>query len=326
MAAALAPYVGAVPWRVGLTDELRDLAKGAPRLDEYRRVGQGIHILDQGPIAFVTGSRVITWSLEEGFEQAASPVLLDRYFAVPDEDDWLDFDVDRLNGPLTYSLKEAAGILLNIVSSGWAFEDVTDTWVHSYLPFLLSIHSAFTQRPSVELEVPATGGQTQLLEGYYGGVEFSGIGGPFGPAVVTVTTEAGLTSMLADSAYTLVVDEAEPDDDPEVRKLLRTQRASAGGGLRKIRDRQDGSSRKEQRNNPLIMASTQGVASEERDAREWLTTSLVSQEGRRDPEQLVEEYLESNCIDSDEVRRTVFTGLLPLLPAIKCKTPGSMYH
>ena len=30
-----------ISWRVGLTDELRDLAKGAPRLDEFLRFAWG---------------------------------------------------------------------------------------------------------------------------------------------------------------------------------------------------------------------------------------------------------------------------------------------
>lgn len=320
MAAAVARHIGSS----GLTghrlaDHMRDLAKGAANLDGVTRLGPGMHIIHPEGAVYITGSRAITWTPGGGFVEWSSPLLMGKFMAVVGGGDWLKTSVEDLNKPLVYGVEEAGRILFDIVSPAWGFEDNTDVWVHQVMPFYLAIHTIFGLKASVDIPAPSASGKSELVQGYYAGADFPGIGGPFAPGVVSMTdaSEAAVNSLLADSAQVLVIDEAEPEDNPHLKNLIRSQRASSGGGTRKARGTPEGQVRLETRNIPMIMAGTQGATIEEADARRWIVTPLQRQEGRASPESVVREYLSANAIDTDELRRTIWTGLLTKIGDIK---------
>jgi hypothetical protein len=291
-----------------------------PKAD-LERLAEGVHFTSEG-IVMVSGRDAFLSSDGHEWTRLIKPTLADKYLIDPHapSERWLPFTLDELNQPLVYEPKEVAEHFFHMLSRFWVFAVPQDAWIHTFMPFALSISKAWRRKPLLHIMAPSGSGKTKLVQGWYAGKELEGTPGWVLPIYFNSDLSgAGVVARLDGTALTLFMDEWESDEGARTRvnDVLRYIRSAISGGAGSLRGTQSRGFIEQKLDVSAVAASIQEF-DRVADTNRWLPSQLAhlepsedGQESFPNPEACVGDYLRKSKLDYREMQRTVLTGLMP---------------
>lgn len=313
----LAPRTQIVLANGWLCQACQSLVLGTRPVEHMRSLGQGLHCLEERAV-LISGNRVFVKEYGQKWREWESPIV-DGFLAKTGGKDWLPWSFEDLNRELLYSPEQARWWLEKALRAGWLFEQESDYTLHSLYPFALTLSSCFPRKPLVHVRAHSSSGKSRLVLGYYAGAQFPAVGGPFvvNSGVEVDVSEAGLKAKYDGAGLVLILDEQELSEQRHVQEILSLLRVSTYGNAGRVRGTRDGGYRETSLNVAAVLASIDPVSEKDQDANRWLVTELRHEDERPRPEDSVLELWLNEKVDLDELRRSVFLGLVDAVPRLR---------
>ena len=302
-----------------LKQAFQELGAASPNISTFELLGQGLHPRN-GTCILISGRRWFVKHGDQGWKSVETPIIEGKYRPIFEDGDkdWLPFNLHDLNRPLKYDPLEVYYFLRDALKEGWVFRQESDYIIHALHPFVYTYARTFPRKPTISIESKTSTGKSSLVQGFYAGSDFPGMGGPFvlNSEAYSDASWAGIQSKYDKAGMTLVLDEQEKSEQRHFLEVLAGIRQSAMGGARRIRGNKNQGYKSTETQIPCILASIEGIREKDQDANRWIITEPVRVEDWGEPEEKIRSFWKAKGVDTREVQRTVLLSLLDRLEEI----------